>query len=291
MLMNILRKLYGGLNMTWPKTIIFAIVAGVYTGIVCLIPALQETSFKDIAVTMEMWVLLALVVVLNCAKPLEAVLKCFAFFVISQPLVYLVQAPFAGFHLLNYYQNWIIPTLLTIPAAFIAWQIKRDDWISGISLGLGCIVVGGMAASYAMRMVVWHSFPYHILTVLVCLAAIVLLPLCLLSSVRDRLICWAITLVLVVAFGVQEYRAVTKVDTSNGYEVGSATSCDISDDPDGIVDSLELDTDVEAVLLHATGYGSATMTCAMKDGSTDTYRITVQKDYQSQYAKIVFTKQ
>ena len=290
--MKILRKLYGGLNMTWPATIIFALAAGVYTGIICMIPALQETSFKDIAVTMEIWVLLALVVVLNCAKPLEAVLKCFVFFVISQPLVYLVQAPFAGFDLLlNYYPNWIIPTLLTIPAALIAWQIKRDDWISGISLGLGCAVLGGAAASYGVRMVVWLSFPYHILTILVCLAAVVLLPLRLLSSARDRLICWAIALALSLTLGVIDYRTTTKVDTSNATEVGNATSCIVSDDANGVFGQPNLDSESHYVVLNATGYGSATMTCTMEDGGTDTYRVTVQKDYQSRSAQMSITKQ
>ena len=290
--MKILRKLYGGLNMTWPKTIIFALAAGVYTGIICLIPALQETSFKDIAVTMEIWVLLALVVVLNCAKPLEAVLKCFVFFVISQPLVYLVQAPFAGLDLLlNYYPNWIIPTLLTIPAAFIAWQVKRDDWIGGISLGLGCAVLGSAIASYGVRMVVWRSFPYHILTILVCLAAFVVLPLCLLSNVRDRLICWAIALALTVTLGVLDYRATTKVEISNGTEVGNATSCIVSDDTNGAFGQPELDRESHYVTLGATGYGSATMTCTMEDGTTDTYRATVQKDYQSRSAQMSITKQ
>ncbi len=289
--MNIVRKLYGGLNMTWPKTIIFAIAAGVYTGIVCLIPALQETSFKDIAVTMEMWVLLALVVVLNCTKPLEAVLKCFVFFVISQPLVYLVQVPFSGLHLLNYYSNWIIPTLLTIPAAFIAWQIKRDNWISGISLGLGCAVLAVMSASYGTSMAVWHSFPYHLLTILACLAGVVLLPLCLLSSIRDRLICWALMLAVTVPFSVTEYRNITTVNTSSGTTIGKALSCVISGDTNRIIDNLEIDNATESVLIHASGYGSVTMICAMTDGSTDTYRVTVQKDYQAQRPKIVFTKQ
>ena len=33
---KLLHKLFGGLNMTWPKVIIFAIAAGVYTALMAL---------------------------------------------------------------------------------------------------------------------------------------------------------------------------------------------------------------------------------------------------------------
>ena len=37
---KLLHKLFGGLNMTWPKVIIFAIAAGVYTALMALwVPA------------------------------------------------------------------------------------------------------------------------------------------------------------------------------------------------------------------------------------------------------------
>ena len=85
-----LHWLFGGINMAWPKVIVFAVVTGAYTGIVNLIPALHDTSLSSIAVTWEAWVLFALIVACNCKKAWESALKVFVFFLISQPLVYLV---------------------------------------------------------------------------------------------------------------------------------------------------------------------------------------------------------
>ena len=48
-----IRKLFGGISLTWPKLIICAIIAGVYTAAVAIIPALHYTSFHTITVTLE----------------------------------------------------------------------------------------------------------------------------------------------------------------------------------------------------------------------------------------------
>ena len=55
--MKILRKLFGGIDLTWPKLILFAVAAGVYTAAVAIIPGLLYTSFHTIAVTFEAWIL------------------------------------------------------------------------------------------------------------------------------------------------------------------------------------------------------------------------------------------
>ncbi len=39
-----MKKLFGGLCLTWPKIIIFAIIIGLYTGIITMIPAVRYTS-------------------------------------------------------------------------------------------------------------------------------------------------------------------------------------------------------------------------------------------------------
>ena len=36
------------LNLTWPKLIIFAIIAGVYTAIMAMLEVAKDTSFSDI---------------------------------------------------------------------------------------------------------------------------------------------------------------------------------------------------------------------------------------------------
>ena len=69
-------KLYGQINMTWLKIIIFAVCVGVYSGVVMLIPALENTSFQDIGIAYEWWVIFAVIIVVNCEKNWEAMLKC-----------------------------------------------------------------------------------------------------------------------------------------------------------------------------------------------------------------------
>lgn len=137
-----IKKLFGEINMTWKKVIIYAIAAGVYTALMAILVP-DWCSFHDIAVTEEGWILLALVVITNCEKPLEAALKTFVFFLISQPLVYLIQVPFSymGWGLFGYYRYWFMITLLTFPGAFIAWYIKKDNILSGIILSVALVML------------------------------------------------------------------------------------------------------------------------------------------------------
>ena len=100
------RKLFSGIDLTWPKLIIAAIIAGAFTAVMALIPALQYTSFHTIAVTFEVWILFGILIIMNSRSNLDSALKCFVFFLISQPLVYLLQVPFSqlGWNLFGYYR-------------------------------------------------------------------------------------------------------------------------------------------------------------------------------------------
>ena len=86
-----------------------------------LVPALHDTSFHTIAVTLEVWILFGILIIMNSRSNLDAALKCFVFFLISQPLVYLIQVPFSplGWQLFGYYQFWFIWTLLCFPMGFV----------------------------------------------------------------------------------------------------------------------------------------------------------------------------
>ena len=107
---KLIRKLFGGLNLTWPKLIIAAVIAGVFTAVMALIPALHYTSFNAITVSFEVWILFGILIIMNSKSNLDSALKCFVFFLISQPLVYLIQVPFSqlGWQLFGYYRTWFI---------------------------------------------------------------------------------------------------------------------------------------------------------------------------------------
>ena len=121
-------KIFGGIKLTWKRLILLAVISGIITGLIALLIP-DGNSIHQIAVTFEAWIVLAIIVIVNCDKPLDAALKTFVYFLISQPLVYLIQVPFnrLGFGLFNYYwPYWFIWTVATLPGGFIAWYIKKE---------------------------------------------------------------------------------------------------------------------------------------------------------------------
>ncbi|MBQ5687389.1 MAG: hypothetical protein IIV23_06755, partial [Ruminococcus sp.] len=125
-------KVYGGLPMGWPVVILYAVGTALLTTAFLLIPIFENTSFYRVGVTLEAWVFFAVIIMANCKKPLESALKTFVFFLISQPLIYLLQVPFSqmGWGLFMYYRYWFMWTLLTFPMAFVGWYIKKRNWLS-----------------------------------------------------------------------------------------------------------------------------------------------------------------
>ena len=131
---NFLQKLFGDINLTWPKLIISSIVVGVLVGLIMIIPAFKDTSLQQIGVIFYWWWFFAVVIIMNSKSNLDAALKCFVFFLISQPLIYLVQVPFnfQGWGIFNYYKNWIGWTIATLPMGYIGYWMKRRDIWSGL---------------------------------------------------------------------------------------------------------------------------------------------------------------
>ena len=157
--------------MSWPFVIIFAIVIGIYTALMAMLVP-DGNSFRDIAVTLEWWVLPAILIIVNCKKPLDAALKIFVFFLISQPLVYLIQVPFnhMGWELFNYYPYWFKITLLTFPAGFIGWYTKKDEWYSGLILASMMTLLAFTGINYIHGF--GNTFPDHLITTIYCFGII-----------------------------------------------------------------------------------------------------------------------
>ena len=124
-----MKKLFGQINLNWPKVIILAIFVGVYTAVMAMIPAAKDTSFTDLAVTMEVWVLFGVFIIMNSKSAIDSALKCFVFFLISQPLIYLVQDVVNHSSLfVTYYKFWFMITVLTLPMGFVGYYMKKDKW-------------------------------------------------------------------------------------------------------------------------------------------------------------------
>ena len=185
-----MKRLFGDMKMSWLTVILFAVAAGVYTGVMMLIPALADTSFQDIGISYEWWVIFAVIIVVNCGKSWEAMLKCFVFFLISQPMVYLVEilSGSLSFDMGWYYYRsiWLPMTMLTLPGGFIACFCKQQNILGGTVLGLGNMIQAVMALHYfnaAMK-----SFPHHILSALVCVGSMLIMSFCIQKERKYRLL-------------------------------------------------------------------------------------------------------
>ena len=173
-LRKITDKLYGGINFTWPRLIMFAIGAAVLTSIFLIVPIFKDTSFAKMGETLEAWIFLAIIIIANSKKPLESALKTFVFFLISQPLIYLIQVPFnwQGWGIFQYYKFWFILTLCTFPAAYIGWYIKKKNWLSLVIL-MPMLILLALIAKDGISHVI-YEFPHLLLMVVFCVAQILL---------------------------------------------------------------------------------------------------------------------
>ena len=183
-----MKKLIGGINLTWKKLIIFAIIAGVYTAIMAILPITSNTSFKDIAIYFEWWILFGIIIITNSKSPLDSALKCFIFFLISQPLIYLLQVPFSsqGWHIFSYYKYWFMWTLACLPMGFIGYYINKKNYISMIILLPMLFLLSYHACAYFSS--VLEAFPHHLLSFIACIFIILFVVLNLFDKKKIKII-------------------------------------------------------------------------------------------------------
>jgi len=193
-----MKKLFGGINLTWKKLIIFAIIAGTYTAIMALLPITKDTSFRDIAIYFEWWIFFGIIIISNSKSPLDSALKCFVFFLISQPLVYLIQVPFSsmGWSLFGYYRYWFYWTLATIPMGYFGYYINKKNWLSVIILSpiiIALVLFGLGYINSAME-----SFPHHLLSGIACFLIIIVVVLNLFDNKKLKLVSLGIALISLI---------------------------------------------------------------------------------------------
>ena len=165
-----MKKLFGETRMSWAKVLLLAVVSAVITSVLLIVPSLKGTSFQDPGTYLECWFFLAIIIIVNCKKWWEASLKCFVFFLVSQPLIYLIQVPFNahGWGIFQYYKTWFILTILTLPGAIVAYQLKRKNGLSVAILAVPLLYWAGASTSY----LVWaiRRPINHLLSSLLCIA-------------------------------------------------------------------------------------------------------------------------
>ena len=194
--MKKLSAAFGTLPMTWPVVCAFAAIIGIYVGVLNQIPILYDTSFREIAVSYEWWVLFALLIVSNCKSAREAGMKCLVFFLISQPVIFLVELPSIGLDKVLYYYTkiWLPITLLTLPGGAIAFYAKKQNALGAVVLSIGNTIVALMGVSYFQKLC--HSFPRQLLTVISCASIIAVLLMGMQQKWKTRFLSAATTLLL-----------------------------------------------------------------------------------------------
>ena len=198
--MEKIKKIFGGINLSLKKIIIFAIISAVYTATMAIIPITKDTSFRDIAATLEWWILFGVIIICNSKSPKDSALKCFIFFLISQPLIYLLQVPFSwqGWNLFSYYKYWFIWTLLTIPMGYIGYYIKKDNIFSIIILLPMLILLAIIGIGFLSSTL--ENFPNHLLSSIFCFTAIILIILGVLNKKKNIIITFAIIITFIIGY-------------------------------------------------------------------------------------------
>ena len=200
--MEKIKKLFGGIDLTWKKLIIFAILAGVYTAVMAILPITKDTSFADITITFEVWILFGILSIMNSKSAKDSALKCFIFFLISQPLVYLIQVPFSslGFGLFVYYKYWFIWTIATIPMGFIGYYMKKDKWWGLVILTPMLILLGFHYSGFLGQII--YNFPYHLLSTLFCIITLLIYPICIFNNKKIKITGLIISILIILSMSI-----------------------------------------------------------------------------------------
>ena len=181
-----MKKIFGEINLTWPKIIIMGIIMGVYTALMAMLRITYDTSFRDLAVTFEVWILFGIFIIMNSKSPKDSALKCFIFFLISQPLVYLIQDIINGSTLFKqFYKYWFMWTVACIPMGYIGYYMKKDKWWGLIILTSILILLGYTYGEYLSKTM--FSFPRHLLTTIFCVVTLIIYPLYIFNNKKAKI--------------------------------------------------------------------------------------------------------
>ena len=282
--MGKLKKLFGGLNLTWPKLIIAAVIAGVFTAVMALIPALHYTSFNAITVSFEVWILFGILIIMNSKSNIDSALKCLVFFLISQPLVYLIQVPFSqlGWQLFGYYRTWFIWTLICFPMGFIGYFMKKDKW-------WGYLILLPMIALTGYSYLTYFSYfqfcmPRYILIVIFCAGAMILYPVVIFKNRWIRTVGAVIGAVAVVILTIMCLRSPKAYSTdimgnNEEHPFDASYTVSLADPKFGEV-SIRYEEGIEDYLLHADlkRAGDTVLTIESPSGEKTEYDLHIEPD-------------
>lgn len=200
--MKKIKKLFGGIDLTWTNILIFAIMSGIYTALVSIFPQVRNTSLHTIAVSFEVWILFGIFIIMNSKSNVDSALKCFVFFLISQPLVYLLQVPFSleGWSIFRHYKYWFIWTIFCLPMGYIGYFIKKDKWW-GYAILLPVIILTAISYRQYLSYSIF-CYPFYITISVFCVVVMFIYPNVLFNNKQINKVGTVVSLLLVVGLTV-----------------------------------------------------------------------------------------
>lgn len=278
-----MKKVFGEIKITWPKLIIMAVIIGIYTAIMAMLPFMKDTSFSDLAATFEVWILFGIFIIMNSETAKESALKCFVFFLISQPIVYLIQDLINGSQLfVTYYRNWVLWTIACLPMGYIGHYMKKDKWWGLIILlpimGFLGIHLNGFLAQ------LFFSFPRHLLTVLFCIVSLIIYPIAIFKDKKIRITGAAIGGIISIACIIMSlispliYSTDILADGEN-YHFDDTYKVYLADNSFGTL-SLRYEEAIECWMIHADfkKAGKTEFVLESPDGEKKTFDLEVSID-------------
>ena len=279
-----IRKIFGGIRLTWPGLVTAAVLSSAVTAAAALIQVFRNTSFFAVSATPEIWILLCILIIMNSRSNLDSALKCLAFFLISQSLAFLFQVPFSplGWALIGYYRCRFIVALFSFPTGYIGYWIKMGKWWGYLIL-LPMIVLTGY--SYLMYFSEFQfSMPRYILIALFCACAIILYPAGLFEDRRIR--------IFGTAFGAAAVAVLTAVCllnppvlsaeiAANGDDIAFDGSYSVSLSDGGFGDvEIRYEDSIGGHVLHADlrRAGDAVLTLVSPDGERTEYALHIERN-------------
>ena len=281
-----MKKIFGEINLTWPKVIIMGLVMGIYTAVMAMLPIVRNTSFSDLTVTFEVWILFGIFIIMNSKSAKDSALKCFVFFLISQPLVYLIQDVINHSNLFGmYYRFWFIWTIACLPMGYIGYYIKKDKWWGLIILTPILILLGIEFSGYLSDTV--FSFPRHLLTTLFCAATLIIYPLALFKNKNIKIAGLIISTIIIIA-GIVMVIIKPPVYSTDILADGDENHFDntykvyLDDNSYGDLKIVKIDS-IDTWMVHADfkKAGKTTFTLESPDGNKKVFDISIQKDKYS----------
>ncbi len=267
--MKLINKLFHGIEMTWRRIIIAAVLIAVYTAAVLLIPAFALTSVRDIGGDIPCWILFALIIISNCKTAKDAAAKTFVFFLISQPLIYLFQVPFSalGWSLLGYYPPWALWTVMTVPMALIGWHTRKTGWLAPVILSPMLILLADSAVGYLYGFLKFP--PYKILSCIACLIFIFMLIHGILPEKRQRVLAWAIVAVTLAVSAFIIFRSGIVLGTGNVVLPEGVSYSDVASvgTADEAIAAARLDDGRQEIVFSMKKTDETTLTAYDRDGN------------------------